>query len=1398
MKGLITLLVPLTLVTAIEGWSPFINAALGSMNFTLPPISFHVNLIGSKTIHCDITLRCKSLQIGSLDANGIDTPHKYKAFFSAKKIASDCQGELHYQDDTELQGTLGLEMWLPDIEIGGEWDFFWKQSFIVSADHERHLPYRVSLHKSLVRTHLKRTSFKVLGQPRILSHLEDSILNTLAPEFGALILDPALRIGLNIITFQLSVLLDFLNHAISSFFQYWLPFRPKSISYFENKVQEAISVNTTLVRMVSDMVSSLLASDDARGELVINSIIRETLLDDNRPGSAWSLLNETGTIDVCLFDSNLGIRVSHLDIIGLDSFENLIIADIVGEYTTRNKIQLGSRLQANISLVLSENDEYEIPFNVVIGIDQPDILVTILTAVDSSGFANVTFGSLFENPMEFLKCILSAAAQIVVVEFELGDTGFGSLFHISGDDELFAFIESITAIGKDLFARPLYNIIQFHSTSFLQFLTSNAYTQSLMQHAQCPTRTWPPPEASQNLIDWSVNPIIRLASWLVNDLVGTSGDLNVGVVMDWFMNYVFEDKWFNDSLSIPGSIIYIGPFSINRFFPFLDQPAFIGAGFGNLTLHGINHVQHLEIFKTKQNSPYEFFNWITLNQVSIKLDLTLDVVGLLDKQPDLIHDVVTIDMRTVPAATRLYKDHPESSMLHMFFDALAKIDRSSLDFFQPKTLLSECAAFMFPNPPEDERLFSSQPAPLGLKQLLVTLGNITVDAKCLSCTSPTLDEILEYMSTPTSAAALLEFIHIATPVIEGIFTNTSDLVLFGGANANHGVNRMLRFLRSRCLGIPLPPPRPQNKYVKPWWIPPMKVLMAVAAAGMLGLFLFSLLHANIRSWIHRTHQSKRLATHLLQSDFLNTGSDSATSFSPSPINNTMSPDTEPSPNRSVSFDDMNDPTFHRHVVMEFRRRVSSCVVSRTSLLQSPREVVSESDTLYLLGHDKSMFRHPSISPFVSFFIACALALNFFMFVSGNFYPFGQVIVVIDLAGDTFKQIPILTFSIDYGVDLMAESGSLLTSVLIGLCSGLLPWIKVALLGYCWVAPANVLTVEHRGYVLLMLEGIGKWTMAMCYFCIILMASMTTSLTVPGIIQFIPQESFTVKVGFVPSWGFFSFVCAALLSTILNHFIIYHHDNIRQHNMKAMNEPTTIIEEATEDFSLGEPLELVVPSSWQNKLVSSALVFWPFLYVYSHLRHLFAFEFMGVVGFGIQVLGGAKVREQSIFSLLNALLNADPFHLTHFFALLFVFLAYLLLVVIAPGLLILLANVVWFGRSFGKSKTSGKFRHGVSIVYRLLSAWNSTVVVAVCVLVVSQDLPNIFDAVADGLPFCPRVLGSVVGLLGASDSEAACFAVSTTVLPGMWVVLGYACYSIALGNVVYKSIISKDKQFWVTI
>ena len=146
---------------------------------------------------------------------------------------------------------------------------------------------------------------------------------------------------------------------------------------------------------------------DANGKLRINSLIDDSLLDDN--GTLTARLGDT-SFDI----DGLILSLNEVKVGGLNNFLSVTLADPIGPQTISNEFVISGivfEISASLDILSTEDPPQEVTLS--LGVDDLAFSVALLAAFDVEQLGNLEFGSIVDTK-NILTCLLSTAVRINV------------------------------------------------------------------------------------------------------------------------------------------------------------------------------------------------------------------------------------------------------------------------------------------------------------------------------------------------------------------------------------------------------------------------------------------------------------------------------------------------------------------------------------------------------------------------------------------------------------------------------------------------------------------------------------------------------------------------------------------------------------------------------------------------------------------------------------------------------------------------------------------------------------------------------------------------------------------------------------------------------------------------
>jgi hypothetical protein len=158
-----------------------------------------------------------------------------------------------------------------------------------------------------------------------------------------------------------------------------------------------------------------------------------------------------------------------------------------------------------------------------------------------------------------------------------------------------------------------------------------------------------------------------------------------------------------------------------------------------------------------------------------------------------------------------------------------------------------------------------------------------------------------------------------------------------------------------------------------------------------------------------------------------------------------------------------------------------------------------------------------------------------LFMYSNQTPEAVAVMLTLTIGPKTVKLDIFSLGLVITIDDMWDAAAYGLAVLISFSSVAWPYVKLAALLVCLLAPPNLLPVANRDTMLKVMDALGKWCLVDCFFMIIFGAAFYIQLSV--------GEKILVGITVEEHWGFYSYILAAIISLVLGHAVIACHRRV---------------------------------------------------------------------------------------------------------------------------------------------------------------------------------------------------------------------------------------------------------------
>lgn len=407
-----------------------------------------------------------------------------------------------------------------------------------------------------------------------------------------------------------------------------------------------------------------------------------------------------------------------------------------------------------------------------------------------------------------------------------------------------------------------------------------------------------------------------------------------------------------------------------------------------------------------------------------------------------------------------------------------------------------------------------------------------------------------------------------------------------------------------------------------------------------------------------------------------------------------------------------------------------------------------------------LIMHPKLNWFWKYSILLALLWNIALFISANISVASSVYLYITIGNSITKLPALYTFMLWDSVVEMWDAGVWPLSLLIGVTSGVWPYIKLIAMLACWTLPPKILSNKYRLYLLRVLDALGKWSLIDVYVLVLFLESFRVHIQFTSAIQ--------IDMAVTVQYAFYSYLAATMMSLILTHVFLYaNHHLVEPHIPKT--EYQMLCAHHFTMFGKEINLPLVV-----KIIVILSLFATAGFGVAGGMVDAFKFSWDGsLIGLLMKLSGEATEETYSVFSLVGAIPKTtfdDPNNV----GIRVVQLSYVMFVFVIPIMHLLSLLLLWLVPL--KAKMQHMFYAGVEI----LNAWSAMDVFLVALIVALVELETFADFIASRScatidPILTQYLPDITG--------GTCFTVQAKLESGVWILAAGVLLVLVVGYTV---------------
>lgn len=417
--------------------------------------------------------------------------------------------------------------------------------------------------------------------------------------------------------------------------------------------------------------------------------------------------------------------------------------------------------------------------------------------------------------------------------------------------------------------------------------------------------------------------------------------------------------------------------------------------------------------------------------------------------------------------------------------------------------------------------------------------------------------------------------------------------------------------------------------------------------------------------------------------------------------------------------------------------------------------------------------HPRIPVAMRPLVPLVLASNAALFV-WSAINVGAGVKIRVQAGSVVETVPsIFDFALGNTIKDMWEAGVYPLSLLVAVFSGAWPYLKLILMGMCWLFPIGWMGVGKRETMLRFLDALGKWSLIDAYVMSLMLVAFRFSVGNPG--SEIPVSFFQADVFVEPDTAFYTFLCATIVSLITTHVVLHYH----RHSEAERRLPTGGECESLRNHTFdGEQFGLdarrrIRCSSCGNFIITFLLVFAIIVILAGSIVESFKFEFKGLAGL---FLGESATRGYSLLSVTHAIPTASE--TPGGVGIIWIQSVFYLVSFVIPLTHMLLMGFLWWW------PLTIKTQYVVFYISEIFNAWSALDVFVISIIAAILEIQQ-FAAFMVG-DNCDAINVFIEDNLSQYTSPYnVCFTVIATLSNGCWILFAASVTSLIVSQIVMQ-------------
>lgn len=379
-------------------------------------------------------------------------------------------------------------------------------------------------------------------------------------------------------------------------------------------------------------------------------------------------------------------------------------------------------------------------------------------------------------------------------------------------------------------------------------------------------------------------------------------------------------------------------------------------------------------------------------------------------------------------------------------------------------------------------------------------------------------------------------------------------------------------------------------------------------------------------------------------------------------------------------------------------------------------------------------------------------LNIALFVSSNTGIGASVFFKFTVSPDKIVSMPsMFDFGLVSTIKNMWKAHSYGLSIIVALFSCVWPYAKLIMMLIIWIFPVCIMKRSVRERFLKVLDALGKWSLADSFVMVLMLIAYHLNIALPIQNKEVKQP-FEINLWVYPAYGFITLCIGTIYSLALSHIML-----------ALVRRVDKILEEKNEKSKNYKSLFKFCHNEFLKYFVILVILITLGTLIGGIILKTFSFEFVGLIGWAINLLDHKNKQEYSVINLAFDLPPAceNPNSFTVRFTQVLFFLVSILL----PIIHVLLLFVLWI------VPLTKKIQIGLFKACEILYAWSCLDVFVVSVLLTIAEISQFSRfMVGDRCDAINPIISKYFGHEEIIEGHETCFDVITVLRSGSWLLI----------------------------